>query len=235
MKVEYVSLFTFILQAKLQRIKTQSKFMSLVKSLEWRYATKKYDTSQQLGEDQFQDLLSSVQLAPSSYGLQPYRFITVKEPARLEQISRAAFGQPQITTASKVLVVAVETNISDETVKTYIDKAAIARNTDRKNLEAREQFVNSRLALLSPDQKIEWAEKQAFLAIGILVSAAAEAGVDASPMEGFDPNQVDEILGLKEQHLKSTLLFALGYRSSEDEFATIPKVRKTKAELFATV
>ena len=132
-----------------------------------------------------------------------------------------------------MLVIAVETKISDQTVKNYIDKAAIARSTDRKNLEAREQFVNSRLALLSPDQKIEWAEKQAFLAIGILVSAAAEAGIDTSPMEGFDPNQVDEILSLKEQHLKSALLFALGYRSAEDEFATIPKVRKTREELFS--
>jgi nitroreductase/dihydropteridine reductase len=74
--------------------------------------------------------------------------------------------------------------------------------------------------------------KQAFLAIGILVSAAAEAGIDASPMEGFDPDQVDEVLGLKEQHLKSVLLFALGYRLAEDEFAIIPKVRKTKGELF---
>ncbi|MDI9860910.1 NAD(P)H-dependent oxidoreductase [Flectobacillus roseus] len=209
--------------------------MSLVKSLEWRYATKKYDTSKQLSDEQYEDLLSSVQLAPSSYGLQPYRFITVTNPTKLEQISKAAFGQPQISTASKVLVVAVETNISNETVKNYIDKATIARNTDRKNLEAREEFVNARLALLSSDQKIEWAEKQAFLAIGILVSAAAEAGIDASPMEGFDPKQVDEILGLKEQHLKSTLLFALGFRSSEDEFATIPKIRKTKEELFITI
>lgn len=209
--------------------------MSLIKGLEWRYATKKYDTSKQVSDEQFENLLTSVQLAPSSYGLQPYRFITVKDPAKLEQISRAAFGQPQITTASKVLVVAVETDINENTVKNYIDKAAVARNTDRSNLEAREQFVNSRLALLSPEQKIEWAEKQAFLAIGILVSAAAEAGIDASPMEGFDPHQVNEILGLKEQNLQSALLFAVGYRSEEDEFATIPKIRKTKAELFTTI
>lgn len=230
-----IPLFACKSQANLQRILTSTKFMSLVRSLEWRYATKKYDTSKQLSEEQFQDLLSAVRLAPSSYGLQPYRFITVQDTAKLEEISRAAFGQPQITTASKVLVIAVETNISEATVKSYIDKAAIARNTDRQNLEAREQFVNSRLALMSPDQKIEWAEKQAFLAIGILVSAAAEAGVDASPMEGFDPKRVDEILGLQEQNLKTALLFALGYRSAEDEFATIPKVRKTKEELFATV
>jgi nitroreductase len=162
--------------------------MSIIKGMEWRYATKKYDTSKQLSNEQFDDLLTAVQLAPSSYGLQPYRFITVTDAAKLEQISRAAFGQPQITTASKVLVIAVETNISEITVTNYIDKAAAARKTERVNLEQREQFVNSRLALLSPEQKIIWAEKQAFLAIGVLVSAAAEAGIDASPMEGFDPH-----------------------------------------------
>lgn len=209
--------------------------MSLVPALEWRYATKKYDPAKQLSAEQVGDLLHTVQLAPSSYGLQPYQFITVADPAKLEQISRAAFGQPQITTASRILVVAVETNISEATVKAYIDKAASVRGTDRQNLEAREQFVNSKLSGLSPSQKIEWAEKQAFLAVGILVSAAAEAGIDASPMEGFDRGQLDQILGFSEKNLQSTLLFALGYRSSDDEFARIPKVRKTTEELFPTV
>ena len=101
--------------------------MSLVPALEWRYATKKYDPSKQLRDEQYADLLRTVQLAPSSYGLQPYQFITVTDPAKLEQISRAAFGQPQITTASKILVVAVETKISESTVKAYIDKAASVR------------------------------------------------------------------------------------------------------------
>ncbi|MDJ1498430.1 nitroreductase family protein [Cytophagaceae bacterium DM2B3-1] len=209
--------------------------MSLVKAFQWRYATKKYDTSRKISPEQFDDLLTTLQLSPSSYGLQPYTFFILQDPAVLEQISRAAFGQPQITTGAYVLAVTVQTDIDESTVKKYIDKAAIARNTERKNLEARETFVNSKLSLLSAEQKIEWAEKQAFLAVGVLVSAAAEAGIDASPMEGFDRAQVDQILGLKEKNLKTTLLFALGYRSSEDEFATIPKVRKTKEELFITI
>lgn len=214
---------------------TKRIYMSLLTGMFWRYATKKYNPSKQISDEQLDHLLTAVQLAPSSYGLQPYRFITVENPAKLEQISHAAFGQPQITTASKILVIAVETNIGETTVKNYIDKAAAVRNTERANLEAREEFVNSRLSLLSPEQKIEWAEKQAFLAIGVLISAAAEAGIDASPMEGFDPHQVDKILELEDHHLKSSLLFALGYRSEEDEFAAIPKVRKTKEELFLTV
>jgi nitroreductase / dihydropteridine reductase len=209
--------------------------MSLIKAFEWRYAAKKYDMSRKLTTAQVADLLGSVQLAPSSYGLQPYKFIHVQDLATLEKISRAAFGQPQITTASHVLVIAVETNIGEGAVKKYIDAAARIRKTERKNLEAREQFVNSRLALLSDTQKIEWAEKQAFLAVGVLISAAAEAGIDASPMEGFDRAQLDEILRLKENNLQSALLFALGYRSPEDEFASFAKVRKSHEELFPII
>jgi nitroreductase/dihydropteridine reductase len=85
------------------------------------------------------------------------------------------------------------------------------------------------------DERIVWAEKQAFLAIGVFVSAAAEAGVDASPMEGFDNAQIDEILGLKEKNLTSALLFVIGYRANDDEFASIPKVRKKKEEIFVVI
>jgi nitroreductase/dihydropteridine reductase len=209
--------------------------MSLVKAFEWRYATKKYDTSRKVSAEQLEDLMETVRLAPSSFGLQPYKFLLIQDEAILERISRAAHGQPQITTGSHVMVLALETNIDEKTVASYIDKAAIARDTDRKNLEPREQFVNSMMDKLSYQERITWAGKQAFLAVGVFVSAAAEAGVDASPMEGFDAAQVDEILGLKARNLTSALLYVIGYRAAEDEFADIPKIRKRREEIFETV
>ncbi len=209
--------------------------MSLVKAFEWRYATKKYNTAKKVDDAVFADLTETVRLAPSSFGLQPYQFLLVEDKAKLEEISAAAHGQPQITTGAHVMVLAVETNIDKKTVASYIDKAAIARQTDRKNLEPREQFVNMMISKLDYAQRIVWAEKQAFLAVGVFVSAAAQAGVDASPMEGFDNAKIDEILGLKEKNLTSALLFVIGYRSDEDEFATIPKVRKPKEEIFVTI
>ncbi len=209
--------------------------MSLVTSFEWRYATKKYDTSKKIDPAVLEDLMETVRLAPSSFGLQPYKFLIIEDKAKLEEISRAAHGQPQITTGAHVMVLAVDTNIDEKTVANYIDKAAIARQTERKNLEQRELFVNTVLSKLDYNQRIVWAEKQAFLAIGVFVSAAAEAGIDASPMEGFDNAAVDAILGLKEKNLTSALLFVIGYRSEEDEFATIPKVRKPKNEIFQTI
>ncbi|UOE47389.1 nitroreductase family protein [Mucilaginibacter sp. SMC90] len=209
--------------------------MSLVTSFEWRYATKKYNTSKKIDPAVFKDLTETVRLAPSSFGLQPYKFLLIEDKSKLEEISRAAHGQPQITTGAHVMVLAVETNIDEKTVASYIDKAATARQTERKNLEPREQFVNTVLSKLDYNQRIIWAEKQAFLAVGVFVSAAAEAGIDASPMEGFDNATVDAILGLKEKNLTSALLFVIGYRSEEDEFAAIPKVRKPKEEIFQTI
>jgi len=209
--------------------------MSLVKSFEWRYATKKYDTSKKVDAEILADLTETVRLAPSSFGLQPYQFLFVEDKAKLEEISRSAHGQPQITTGAHVMVLAVETNIDEKTVAAYIDKAAVVRQTDRKNLEPREQFVNMMINKLNYEQRITWAEKQAFLAVGVLVSAAAEAGIDASPMEGFDHLAIDEILGLKERNLTSALLFVIGYRAEDDEFAAIPKVRKKKEEIFVTI
>ncbi|ACU59559.1 nitroreductase [Chitinophaga pinensis DSM 2588] len=152
--------------------------MSLVKSFEWRYATKKYDTARKVDPAVLADLTETVRLAPSSFGLQPYKFLLIEDKAKLEEISRAAHGQPQITTGAHVMVLAVETDIDEKTVASYIDKAAIARQTERKNLEAREQFVNTVLSKLDYNQRIVWAEKQAFLAVGVFVSAAAEAGID---------------------------------------------------------
>lgn len=209
--------------------------MSLVQAFEWRYATKKYDVTKKVDDAVFADLTETVRLAPSSFGLQPYKFLLVNDKAKLEEISRSAHGQPQITTGAHVMVLAVETNIDEKTVASYINKAAIARQTDRKNLESREQFVNMMINKLDYAQRIAWAEKQAFLAVGVFVAAAAAAGVDASPMEGFDNAAIDKILDLKERNLTSALLFVIGYRSDEDEFATIPKVRKPKEEIFQTI
>ncbi|WP_114941254.1 nitroreductase family protein [Mucilaginibacter endophyticus] len=209
--------------------------MSLVQSFQWRYAVKKYDTSKKVTPEVLADIFESVRLAPSSFGLQPYKFLLIQDQIKLEEIGRAANGQAQITTGSHVLVVAAETNVNEKTVADYIDKAVVARQTLRNNLEQREQFINGMLSKMNVQQRITWAENQAYIAVGVFVAAAAEAGVDASPIGGFNNAAVDEILGLGQKNLTSVLLFVLGYRSSEDEFAKIPKVRKSTVEIFQVV
>jgi len=209
--------------------------MSLVAAFNWRYAIKKYDTSKKVDPAVLADLIETVRLAPSSFGLQPYQFIFVNDEVKLKELSAAAQEQPQITTGAHVMVLAIETNINEQTVARYFDKAAVVRRTERKDLEQREQFINGMISRLDYGQRIIWAANQAYLAIGVFISAAAEARIDASPMEGFDKVKIDEILGLKEKNLTSALLFVIGYRSPEDKYTAISKVRKEKEDIFTTV
>jgi nitroreductase/dihydropteridine reductase len=208
--------------------------MSLLKSFQWRYATKKYDATKKLTSDQLTDLLETVRLSPSSYGLQPYKFFVVNDLAAREQISQAAMGQPQILGGSHLVVFATETNLNEQSVANYIDAAAVARKAPREALAPREAQINAAINKLSPEQRIEWGKRQTYLALGVLISAAAESGIDASPMEGFDPAQVNAIMGLTEQNLTATVLTVLGFRAADDEFATFAKVRKDEAAIIAT-
>jgi nitroreductase/dihydropteridine reductase len=143
-------------------------------------------------------------------------------------------GQPQILGGSHLVVFATETNLNEQSVANYIDAAAVARKAPREALAPREAQINAAINKMSAEQRIEWGKRQTYLALGVLISAAAESGIDASPMEGFDPAQVNAILGLTEQNLTATVLTVLGFRAADDEFATFAKVRKDEAAIIAT-
>ncbi|GAB3590392.1 NAD(P)H-dependent oxidoreductase [Hymenobacter daeguensis] len=205
--------------------------MSLLNAFKWRYAAKKYDAAKKLTSEQLTDLLETARLSPSSYGLQPYKLIVVNDPATRERLSQAAYGQPQILGGSHLVVLATETDVNEQSVARYIDAAAVARKAPREALAPREAQINAAIDKMSAEQRVEWGKRQTYLALGILISAAAAAGIDGSPMEGFDPAQVDEILGLRAQNLTSTVLMVLGFRAQDDEFATFAKVRKDEAAI----
>jgi nitroreductase/dihydropteridine reductase len=171
--------------------------MSLIESLKWRYATKKFDHTKKLSAEQLDTLLSAVQLSPSSYGLQSYKVLVVEDPAIREQLREAAYGQAQLTEASQVIVFASETDIDAGLVKNYIDNIAETREIGREHLNGFEQVMLGTVNNLAEDQKITWSHKQAYIALGVLLTAAAEMGIDACPMEGFGAGKFEEILGLK--------------------------------------
>jgi len=208
--------------------------MSLVNALEWRYATKKF-SSDKLTDAEVNDLLETVRLAPSSYGLQPYKFIVIKDAALRDTLRAAAFNQPQVVEASHLVVIATETDINEKTVARFIDNAARTRSVDRSSLKPREDFINTYLAPFTAEMRKEWAQKQAYLAMGILVAAAADAGIDLCPMEGLDRPRIDEILGLHQKNLTTAAFVTIGRRSSDDPAAPLAKVRKTAEELFPVV
>jgi nitroreductase/dihydropteridine reductase len=206
--------------------------MSLQQSLEWRYAVKKFDATKKVSAEQLDTLLKTVQLAPSSFGLQPYKILVVEDAAIREQLKEAAFGQTQLTEASQVIVFAAETEINEAYTKNYIDEVARVRQTDRENIAGFEQAILGTLSRMAEDQKIAWAHKQAYIALGVLISAASEARIDTAPMEGFNAGKFDEILGLKEKGLTTSVIVNIGFRSEEDDYSHFAKVRKPAADLF---
>jgi nitroreductase/dihydropteridine reductase len=206
--------------------------MSLLDKLNWRYATKKFDETKKVSQEQLNTLLTAIQLSPSSAGLQAYRVIVVSDPKVKEQLREAAYGQQQLTTSSHVLVFAAETGLDSEYVKTYIDRIAEIRGVDRANLEVFESNINNNVSTMDDETKTTWNKKQSYIALGVLVSAAADLGIDACGMEGFDAAKFDEILGLKEKGLTTAVIAPIGFRAEDDHFSKAAKVRRPLEELF---
>ena len=201
--------------------------MSLIPALEKRYAVKKFLPSAPISPAQLEILLEALRLAPTSFNLQPFRLLQVSESTLRQRIrTEAAFGQPQVTDATLFFVLAAETDVDENTIARSIDLAASVRGISRSSLEARENQIKSFVLSFSPEQRLIWAQRQAYIALGVLVSSAAEAGIDVSPMEGFVPDKVDAMLGLPKKLLRSTVLLAVGVHSQDDEHAHLAKVRK---------
>jgi nitroreductase/dihydropteridine reductase len=208
--------------------------MSILKAMQWRYATKKFDGARRLDRGTIDDLLNTVNLAPSSFGLQPYRIVDVGDAALRERIAGTTMNPAQVNSASHLLVFAASNGLGKETVANFIDRAAAIRHVPRESLAAREAQVTAAVEKLDPPGRLAWAQRQTYLAIGVLVAAAAQSGVDACPMEGFDAAAVDGILGLDAQGYRATVFVLLGHRAEDDPFAPLAKVRKPLDQLVVT-
>jgi nitroreductase/dihydropteridine reductase len=209
--------------------------MSLIEKLQWRSAVKKFDPAKKLNTTQLDSLLSAVQLAPSSYGLQSYKVIVVQDPETKAKLRAAGYDQAQITDSSALFVFASLTTLDEDFGKKFVDLVASTRNVARESLQGYEQVILGALSGRTDEQNIVWSHKQAYLALGVLLSAAAELGVDAAPMEGFDAGKFDEILGLKEKGLTASVIAAVGFRADDDRYSQMIKVRRPKEELFIHV
>jgi len=206
--------------------------MSLIEKLNWRYATKKFDHSKKLTPVQLDELLKAVHLAPSSAGVQSYKVLVIEDAATREKLREAAYGQPQLTDASQLIILASETNLDEAYIKHYIDHVAKVRGIERQNLDAYEQMINGNVSRLDTEQKITWSKKQAYIALGVLLTAAADLGIDACPMEGFDAAKFDDILGLKEKGLTTAVIAAIGFRAEMMATANWLKCASPKRKCF---
>lgn len=201
----------------------------------WRYATKKFDATKKISTEDLNILKEAIRLSSSSYGLQPYKIIIVENPELRAQLLGAAYGQSQVVDASHLIVFANETNINDQTIEKYITRIGDTRNIPVESLTGFGNYMKGAINHLTEDTKNIWASKQTYLALGNLLNAAAELKIDVTPMEGFVPAQVNEILGLNALGLNASLLATVGYRQTEDATQHLKKVRKSNEELFITL
>lgn len=206
-----------------------------IKKLHWRYATKKFNPEKEVSDEDLETLLEAIRLSASSYGLQPYEVIVIKDPEVRAKLKPAAFSQPQITDASYLLVFAYNTNVNQEYVDKFIKSNSEIRNKSEEDFKALKEMIENSVLTFSEDEKEAWAARQAYIALGNLLSAAAHLEIDACPMEGFNPAEFDKLLNLPSKNLKSVALTTLGYRSKDDQLQHEKKVRKSKEELFTRI
>jgi nitroreductase len=201
----------------------------------WRYATKKFDASKKISDKDLNILKEAIRLSSSSYGLQPYKVIIVENSELRAQLQPAAWGQTQIVDASHLIIFANETALGDDAIDDFLKNISETRNTPIEALSGYGDFMKSKISTLPSEEKNIWTAKQTYLALGNLLNAAAELKIDATPMEGFVPAQVNEILGLDKLGLNATLIATLGYRHEEDATQHNKKVRKSNEDLFITL
>lgn len=198
----------------------------ILQQLNWRYATKKFDPDRKIPDDIWHALEQSLVLAPSSFGLQPWKFFVIRNPDLRQQLRQHAWDQAQVTEASHLVVLAIKTDINASDVQPYIDRIVEVRQMPKDKLEGLENMIKGYLKEPPyPLQPNAWSAKQVYLALGFLLHSAAMLDIDTCPIEGFVPSEFDQILGLPEQGYAATVLCAAGYRAEDDKYADLAKVR----------
>jgi nitroreductase len=208
----------------------------LLARLNWRYATKQFDPQRKISPQDWAALEEALVLAPSSFGLQPWKFIIVSDRATREKLVAASWGQRQVADASHLVVFAVKKNLGERDIDDYLNRIAEVRGAPRETLAAyRDMMVGSIVNGRDEAARRDWASKQVYIALGIFLASAAMLRIDACPMEGIEPAKYDEILGLDKQGLSAVMVAAAGYRASTDKYSQQKKVRFPKEEVLVEV
>ena len=208
---------------------------NFIENQNWRYATKKFDATKKISATDLELLKKAIQLSSSSYGLQLYKVFIIENPAIRAQLQPVSWNQAQIVDASHLFVFANIVDVQDNHIDAYVENVAKTRGVDIETLKGYSDFMKSKIVTLPVEQKAVWTSKQTYLALGNLINAAAELKIDVTPMEGFDAEKYNEILGLNELGLNASLVAPVGYRHQEDITQHSPKVRKPIEELFEII
>jgi len=204
----------------------------LLNALQWRYATKVFDATQKIPADIWQTLERALVLTPTSYGLQPYHFLVINDPAKRAELLPHSWNQKQVVDASHLVVFTARTKVTDADVAKLIQRTSNIRKIPAESLNFYRDLMLGDV-VNGPRGKTahEWAARQAYIALGNLMTCAAVLGVDACPMEGLNPAEYDRVLGLNGSGYATVVACALGYRAANDKYASLPKVRYETNEL----
>jgi nitroreductase len=202
----------------------------IIEDLNWRYACKKFDADKKITDEDFNTLLESLRLTPSSYGLQPWKFIVVENPALREELVDASYKQAQVKDASHLIVLASPSKFDEKFVTDYIVDTAKTRGQEVSELDGFKKMLMM-IPNKSPEAQYNWAKNQVYIALGNLMTVCAQMRIDNCPMEGFQAKKYDEILGLTEMGLTSMVVCPVGYRHSEDKYSELKKVRFSQDNL----
>ncbi len=201
---------------------------TLLDALNWRYATKVFDANRTIPSDTWGAIEESLVLTPSSFGLQPWKFIVVTDPEIKQQLLPHSWNQQQVTDCSHLVVLAAKGPIGDGDLDAFIDATHSERGGEKESLQFYRDMMGGFIAKMSDDQLLNWAKNQVYIALGQLMASAAVLKIDACPMEGITPSEYDKILGLEGSGYFTTVACPMGYRSSDDKYASLAKVRYSK-------
>lgn len=208
----------------------KTKFMSLLKALKWRYATKKFDTYKVISAADIENIKEGFNLTATSYGLQPVQLLLVHNKAIQKELVPISMNQQQVEQASHLAIFCVKTTLDADYVIEYFDRIKTIRKTPDEILASFRTHIIDSFGAKSAEEIHLWGAKQAYLAMGNLLAVCADLNIDACPMEGFEPDKYDAYFDLKAKGLRSVLIMPMGYRAEDDPFAAMKKVRKPISE-----
>ena len=202
----------------------------IIKSLNWRYATKTFDSNKKVSESDINTILESARLTPSSYGLEAWKFLVVTNPNIKTELRKASYDQTKVTDASHIIVVTRRTDITN-LIPELVARISKNLNKEERELSGLKEMVSGTMSFHEKNKNLDsWLSAQTYIALGFMMETAALLEIDTCPMEGFDPNAVNNILGLKEKNLSVVSMLAVGYRG-DDAFASNKKTRRNLEEV----
>lgn len=204
--------------------------MDIIKRLNWRYATKKFDNTKKLSKEQLQTLIQAFNLTPTSYGVQTMKLVVISDDLIKNKMVDLCYNQEQVAGASHVLAICIQDEVNESDVDAYFDKVVKIRKTPELILSKYRKELKDFIRSKTKKELDIWRINQAYIALGNLMTVCAVEEIDCCPMEGFIPQEIDKLLDLKKHNLKTILLLPIGYRAQDDMFSQLKKVRKDLSE-----